>query len=343
LESLVTPPSSPSPVTFPSDSTYITYIVDIVGRTFFEFDVPYMFQETFTVSGINDISFPSLLFPRATLFQLNTPQGGAVSVIRANFYMKAGDDFQFGRHGFTWAQNYQAIPKSGIAAQGEEVEDEIVPEGANDDSTNTLAIFGCHFSDILLLTRQPTINYSFAVAAGQPYYCLPFYGLKPAVTKALGGTTTGASAITLLQLNWTYMTYFSRLFIGMHGGVNMKLSARTKFHSSVNAVAFPPGAVVPNTIYPPIGTNATGDLTNWGICLTYDKFVHEYQVPALGTSTYVPAFRYDGSHGSVGACLSILLGIDSTVGVNMNVWMSAADDFILRGFLCVPPLYNYTD
>jgi hypothetical protein len=132
----IMPPGITPPTSYSTTTGLIMYVVEVVGRTDFEFDIPYMYNQPFMNCNPPDDGFAVSGFTVV-------PVTAAVNCPHVNIpylvFLSA-------------PQLVFALPSSA------RYEDQtLVPQGPASDSVQ---LFGEHIDDVLLLTRRPCYNFT---------------------------------------------------------------------------------------------------------------------------------------------------------------------------------------
>jgi hypothetical protein len=230
--------------------------------------------------------------------------------------MKGGADFSVG------VPSLEVVSRYGVAPEG------IIPEGGI--GTQSVAHFGELVDDLLLLTRRSSFylnpfsvndNLFLAVPA---MICCPDSG-----GTSLEGTTSSIHG-------WTFASYLSSAYLGENGGWNYMYADRSG-ESVCTAAQTPIGAGFANT-----AVSALRSFTPGGSILPGFSDNKGY-----GTEVRIPdrnpyLFRYTRQVFAIGivADSMVLIPEDLTSdSLSYDIWVGAADDFTVGGYLAPPMLF----
>lgn len=313
----IVPPLQTSPVVYAPSITFKTIMVDIAGRTEVIVDVPYMSPSNYqTVDYLSVVS--STAYTRIAIVPIDVAQGftGTPPDVRYNVYVSAGDDYEL-------ANPFLDLINQYVITQGK---------------TN-VATFGESVTDLLQLTRRPVRYTQYFPGTTAHLVTLPMYPLTRTVNP---GATFGVSSafsvpISLLGLSATYTGWIGSAYLGMSGGMRYKL---------LKSESTAAGTYEISVTHANCGNKTSVDLSlegNGRGCSVVDDDIQEVELPMMVPGAFVFAARYFGSDPTTrGAtktcdCISIYrpwLGVST----GTQLYQSAAEDFILKGFLCTPTI-----
>jgi len=298
---VIVPPNVNRPTTFPSDGSYVTYIMETVGTTCLDIVVPYQYILPFQnfvfwpTGAAVDPTYMSLAF-----FSLGEPTGPSVTPVvpAVNLWIKGGDNFSLGvptLSNLTGKGQY-----SNFINQGGEGKTSLSPGG---NGLLAIETFGERFDDILLLTRRFTVSFNGSVT-----------GLfsVPQPSPNLGSTGVA-------RPNWTYMSYLRSAYYGQCGSIEYKV-------------------VMPSTS--PLGVVCNNPSSTLDYGRGYQMYpigtFPEFRIPYRGLAPFVYT-NYNSQAGLPVEVFTILGGISAELA-NLQLLVAGGDDYIFGGFLFAPTL-----
>lgn len=294
----IVPPGRPVPITFPYDGDYITHIVECVGTTIFDFEVPYLYSNNFQrLHGFSPFDDPDIDLTRVVYFSLTLPTGPSATPIfpYINVYVRAGHSFSLGVPSL---RNVQAIEVQGIGEPSE-------------------ATFGEVVDDIRLLCRRPTF-WCQLLGTG------PRYVFPQCPTVPFGNFTV--NDLSFNRQRWVFETWFGIAYMGSSGGAEFKFNPITNTLVDVTTVWAVPEA------------NNGDSLDGGRGGMVFDKRhfqLSEVSIPDRNFSTFRrTACIMDGFTPI--ECVQLTSEVSAEPLGLVDVWYSSRDDFTLGGFLGVP-------
>lgn len=293
----IVPPGLPVPLTFPTNGSYLTTVIDVTGTTCTDITIPYLYLEPFraTKGTINDTMM--------VYYSLNDPIGPSATPVypTLNVWIKAGENFSVG------------IPTT-------EHIDDIVLEGKDSGlGKASEMVFGEIIDDLLLLSRRASYVYGMNFLGGD--IKLPIQPLVP------NGVSSEPPFINT-QLYMSFGTYLSTAYLGESGGWCYKI-IHQYYPDAVKE--FTTGRQL---LTGPVEEGSTG---KGAVLLdAKEEKIMEIRVPDRNIRTFrYTGSVY--SNTSVYETLAMTTFQDTDSEVATVVYMSNADDYKVGGFLCAPP------
>lgn len=312
----IVPPGAVAPTTYVPGIQLLTTIVDIVGRTEAIIKVPY-----YSVNNFESVNYysGSINYTRVAIVYIAPTDGqaGTPSNIFHNVYIRAGDDFELCR------------PTLG------KIRDFVVKEGpVICEGPVTKLTMGEDVEDLLELFKRPIYSYNLAMVANTTY-SLPMYGLPPNVT-SFGYSGSTPISFSSVPIEASYLSFYGALFLGMSGGMRIKL---VRVNTGITAT---PPVIMAGVNYTGAGQLAIdvnalyrGDAKQY-----FTTPVVEIECPSRIIGNFTSASQYFSNEFRIASSrftdniMVEALGVAET----RHVYVSTADDFLLRGFLCTPTL-----
>jgi hypothetical protein len=317
---VIVPPTVSDPVTFPVEGELMTFVVDLVGSTCFNFEVPYMYPSpTRAVGTLYSTTVPAAGtgYARIKYFYLQEPIGPSETTVypEANVYVRGAPSFTVGVPTLDNI-NDLVIAQSGLGPLSE-------------------AVFGEAIDDLILLTRRSTLHdiYKFVLPGGTVTgMALP---VKPFSKRFLDyGTLTNFAA------GWSFDSWLATAYLGEMGGRVVTISPDVEtfplFGRLTNVLSSAGEINLPVTgTSPPLANGGRGAVyldarnqTGW-----------EVRVPDRTGRPFRAAWCVNS--GSSDKLFEVVAATSFGVGTSLNneaycYWVSGADDFVLGGFLCAP-------
>lgn len=296
---VILPPGKLAPISFPTDGTHLTYIVDVVGSTCKEITVPWLHHEQFrrgssVVSDATHIVYYSLMDP--------TGPSATPVVPAVNLFVRAGDSFGLGVPSLDHLIDFKY-------------------EGLGEDSLKT---FGEEVEDTVLLTRRVCLLEELVGSALRDGVAVPVMPHTP------HNSTTFDNWIAKKSY-FNFLTYFSPAYMGEVGGWEYKAFDKLATESMLWEVGT--RIMIGGDV-----TQAEFDEMNIfprGAMAYQNPGLHEFSIPDRNPSVFrVPGSRvlWDGSEEEC-----IVISTDAH-DWNIKLFMSGRDDYRYGGFLAVPPL-----
>jgi hypothetical protein len=300
----IVPPGSTLPTAYVPGIKYLTTLVDIVGRTEVIINVPFFSPQNFNgvrryTGNLAEDTRLVLLYIGATEGQTGTPYN-----IRYNMYVKAGEDFELARPTLTNLDGAYYVCEGPIAA----------------------ATFGEEVEDLLELMKRSTYRTRYTITGNSKV--APAYGY-PAGVLSFGSAPT---VVFDIPTNHTFMTWFGALYYGMTGGYRYKFVTHDpQYMNTVSALLFR----APNLMIDDLSATSNGDAK-----LVQFGYTFEIEVPNRSTANFTQAAMYFATEleNTYTKEMDLVAFCNRPSSGVMNIWESVADDFLLRGFLCVPEI-----
>lgn len=296
---IILPPGVPKQTSYTGTQKLETFIVEVCGRTVFEFSVPYLYtqslQPTSTEIVSNVLNIPSTLLTRVQILPITLATGftGTPSNIRHMVFVAAGDDYEVAVPDLTFFQSYMI------------------------EESRTVEILGERITNLKQLVNLPNVayaqNFSFTDTQSQTIPVVPPPRDLPCYT---------ARYPSMLEV-------VSACFVCATGSVRVKLRGFTSTKSIFSFLDYRyPVGVHAKNILNPFGQSIVNDTTDFE-CLLTDN--HQFFDPNKHflTPTHVSAEQYP---------LSISLFSRGAVTETTYGIVSGADDYMLSGFLFCPGL-----
>lgn len=317
---VIAAPGQAMPASFPTQGDYLTYLIDVVGTTEYEFEVPYLYGTPFQESVVGEAS--SLASTRWRYYSINTPTGPSATTATptVQVYVKAGHDFELA---------YPTLDMINLSREQQ--------------GGRTLYTFGEEVEDWKTLCGRPVTVMSGATdnLNNPGSLQLPMDPLGPYTT-----TTPGAVSQKFLiyQQSWCWSSYLSRAFIGRNGGSlhrftfwfdesNSPYTATSHVYQRTAPVGCAPYTALTGFICPP--GRGSGDLI-W----TKDDYMLECCFPSRNNGNFKVAQRvYNNAVNTNIECVNVQLGeAPHSESIGFADIFSCADDFTLGGMMCIPAL-----
>lgn len=316
---VITPPGVTMPVAFPSNASALTHIVDIVGTTSFEFEVPYLYSNplrALTVVNGETISCNIAIFPLMAV----SGMGAIPNQPYIDVFIKGGKDFEVCRPSLDRANTYLVSQAStGILYTGEV------------------------FDDFRNLVKRRTINQVLIPSADSALSMnIPLDG----VTSVGFGTWANTAPAWSEATAWTYSTWLRSAYLGYNGG-------------STYAIHLTPGTttVLPNLSFRVLKATVgvdNGTTSSHGMPIgvsggtqVFHLSQGVYEVGIPSKSAY--AFKYGFNkwfNSTLESVYRLVIGstgliVDASVG-QVHIYQASMDDFLVGGFLCAPRVNTST-
>jgi len=320
---VVYPPGETIAAVYTGLSSYATTLVDVVGRTEVEVDVPYQNVMPYTLNTEPYQAYGydfMATHARVKVYALTTLQGmtGTPVELRMNVSIRAGDGFELALPEITWPNRF-------IVVHGDV----------------NVVTFGENVVDLLQLTRRSSTNFRTTIDADD-IITIPTWGLFPNSGSANYGDETVGGLFLVSVVQWTYLTWLSTAYWCGSGGTRVKFySAETQGFYTYSLTKLLVSRYNDANFYgASAGAFAEGyDYTTRGAAHSRTALARyeEIELPSRSRMAFTQASNV-GKRVS-GACDVLAVQRDAgnaTKKITFNV--SAADDFVLRGFLYAPYL-----
>jgi hypothetical protein len=324
---LVIPPGVAVPATYSGAADYLTTIIDVVGTTEVEIEVPYLFYTPFASPLRRGVV--SSVSTRLVFFPLCAPSGpGATTgTPSVDLWVKGGSDFELASPTADYINTYRE-------AQGK----------------RALYNFGESVENWGLLVKRPLMvmqGFSPPSLAGPPgRFTIPMDSYSNSAIFQVGLVLVESFEVD--RIGWSYASYLRRAFLGYNGGSVHRFA----FHLTdavANYLESEPSfchvfqekkaaGSYPVVAYPQIQTGfGTGD-----VVFTKDDFMIEVAFPSRANANFKNAQKRDNdfSVGLVQECVTVqALDIHSVVDTFAFTHIySAMDDFTMGGLVMIPAL-----
>jgi len=313
-------PGVATPVAFPTNGSYPTYILEVAGSTVLDIDIPYPYtiwseldNHVGTVAGVTRVAFFSLMDPSGPTGPAPTPY--------VDLWVASGPDWEVARPWMNILNGY-------YAAEGR-----LLPEGKLSAYS-----FGENVETISLLSKKPVqvLKYTTATATSG------FFELQVPSDWGVPAPSTFGDALTGLVTStassWSYASWLRRAFIGYNGSTCFRLACSNTggavFQVSVyEADDRQPGSLVPNPVsrsdlYTAMGTQHGANF--FEVCTT-PTMAHLFKP----TDVVNPWQNTELMKCVVVQPISTIYTESVVGGI---VYSSAGDDFSVGGFLAPPKL-----
>jgi len=323
---------------FPFQGNIETHVIDVVGTTFYEFEV-----DTYIIRIWNELrdlgSTDSSYFPSIVGYSLTTVTGAPSGITNDPLIMlevSAGSTFEV------------AVPSLDIANQ---YYLDLQPESGSAYS------FGEVISDYRELCKrlctEVIINKTLddGVGATFSHIAYPQDGWKHNRIGSTIGVTTDTG--TMLWTSWTFATWLRQAFIGYNGG------------SRVNVRFTEWGPSTSDSVTSIRSTVCSSDFWNPGVYFRDVADFSKFQIPELTTGSMTTNVNYESCYSVPTRCVALYKTalnqcnqndyqvqcfiycnpLDTTTHTasnasNFEIWTAAADDFAVGGFLKCPCVYT---
>lgn len=327
---VVVPPGVASPLTYTGDATYVSYIVDVVGTTEYEFDVPLMWYAPWREVPFPGVGTPGL-YPTLTYYPLMAPSGPAATTRtpQIDVWIQGSPTFEL------------AVPSLDVANRM------IVAE------SSTAYSFGEDFQDFRLLCKRlnPVMCATAVVHPPTDPWAINLVSV-PADGFRNVGDADGNTVINNLGINrsnWSYANWLKLAYIGYNGGTVWRV--RLDQLGSVGLSNYP---TLQWEVF--MSKGKTG-LSSYGAPFKYPDGTADGSVPYTGyemIEVSLPSRNpqlFKSSLNQVDGADDIMcLKIHSMTGDSLepatetytrfNLWSGAMDDFTVGGYLAAPCVYR---
>jgi hypothetical protein len=328
----------PSSYTDASATVCKRQIVTVIGRTVVDFTCPYTYPTYNRLIGGVYSTFPKVdsaiptLSPQIILFLITpaTSQFGVPIGLEYNLSVRGGPDFCYmiprtipGQLR-PWTVG-ASVGLPGVYPEGKE---DSGMDGVSEPTQNPLPImlYGEQVFSLGTLFKRSCLMAALTSPAVNTLLAIPFWGYHANASPATSTATT-------------FIVGFAPCFYACRGGMRYKfvypeeLGNFSVFSSLVQAAA--PTSVF--TLLSGLPAFYSSDGAAWSSNKSRGMF--EIEMPSREYARFREAWRMGGvATGHSAAGESLLFGAPVLATRTCNVYQSAADDFTLYGFLCVPPM-----
>lgn len=322
---VIVPPGVAAPVTFPS-SGFITHIIECVGTTCHDLEVPYLYLAPFreftynkhiTINGVNETRL--MYFP---LIDATGPSATPV-VPEVNLWISGGSDFTVG------VPDLRQVNEYAIVTQG------YVPQGGTDG--RGLATFGEMIETPSYLCHRvcPVVSGSTnSVSLDKGVFMFPVQPLTvgPITPFDMYAADLGEP----LHQMWTYVTWLESAHLGCTGQYVYKVSVGNT--DSVNAHTFMNVYESFLLVIDSLKYAARGSLMH----LWRESPYAELRAPDRNPYRFRQAGNcYHATQAGKRYETFLAKPQEQSADVvthEFTVWVGTADDYKLGGFLCAPPI-----
>lgn len=326
----IVPPGATFPLAYVADGSLLGYVIESVGSTCTEIEIPYLYNEPWRLTSLNDWSSVAGGETRLVYFALMDSVGpSATPVVPAvNLYLSAGEDFSCAVPTLKHFEPYTPQMSGGTATGLQAVE-----------------TFGEVIDDLTLLTRRQVLSHVWTCdLVSWNTVNFPALGLDPG---SPGYNNHPDETNATIELSgWTWKYWLSLMFIGNTGGQTFKVhikrdSTRHGLVTLAGVRVVPSwGTFVANAsaFYASLFDTSRG-------ATTFDDELQYAEITLPDRNEY--RFRYSRGIYSDGAATAESLQLHSflPLGVDdrVSIWEGAADDYRVGGFLATPVLYFRSD
>lgn len=290
---VIFPPGEPMQTTYTGTPKLQTYIIEVCGRTMFEFEVPYLHVTPLsTVPGTWFSGSPHDAETRFRIFEITpcTGQSGTTTPLDYNVYIKAGDTYEVSVPNMNFHNHHLIEESQTIEITGERL-------------TNLKQLLSLP----IISTKQDTVN-----CPTTDVYTIP---VVPHPSRFWDGH---AAYPTLVER-------ISAMFVCATGSLRIKIlqNLSGSICSSIESST---------QLYPKVDYDGFGTMTTYGM--------NEHEVLILDKHQ----FFNPQSHFTVSSLHTklpnqcICYWSKFLTSFNNYVYVSAADDYLVSGFLCLPGL-----
>jgi hypothetical protein len=316
-----------TPVAFP-DEGYITHTFEVAGTTCHEITVPYLYLEPFQKTRFvySNQNHDNISFTRFKIFSLTEPTGPAAIPVkpRINIYVRGGKNLSLGVPSL---ENYVPL--------------KITPQGLG---LQSIATFGEEIEDIHMLMKRPVETYYVPRVIGG--FGVPVLPCPPTDDYVLLRDNTIGVDYIYSAFNW--VSLFTPLYWGNLGGVTHRMlmdnppDATYKHDDELfitNVRTMVPGDET-------IGLSPTlyGIQTNFGrggqLLAEDNDMVIGARVPDRNLYQFRHPNVQNGAASKQMECVYLGLLRESVAEYHVQTFSSAADDYRVGGYLCIPSFYT---
>jgi len=316
---VVVPPGSTVPATYAGAGDYLTTVVDVVGSTEVEIQVPYLYPTPWR--AISQKLTGGATTARIVFFQLCLPTGPGSSTAQplVDVWVRGGADFEL------------AYPTLDYVNQFDEAQGGVGVEGSR-----ALFNFGEEVNSWRLLVKRPATDLVLVAsdAAGSAQSIrLPMDGMGNTSSATIG--FAGTFAVT--RSGWSYATFLRRAFFGYNGGSVHRLIVADEFENFAMHVR--QELEVPGSSLDVPAPRMLLGVGGGDVVFTRDDFIVEVAFPSRANANFKNAQKLVVAASPVPEEVVAFSLIDVSSGTtNFQHLYSAMDDFSMGGLVFIPPL-----
>jgi len=311
---VIVPPGVTTPTAFP-DSGFLTHTMEVAGSTCLEVPIPYLYLTPFRkTSIITTQTSITTTETRVVIFELTPPTGQSGTVVRPpiNIYMRGSDKLSLGIPSLDIINNYKYTPQ-GLGMQ-------------------SVATFGEEIEDIHLLMKRPVVQYT----TDRDYFTVPVLPAPPNDTFVMDANLNLSSTYTT---SFSWVTVFTPLYWGNMGGVTHRFADSSTTINKFRTMYAVNTQLLTGTLPAPDTTRGNNFKSSRGMQVVAEDYDGILGVRVPDRNPY--QFRHPNiqlTTNEVLECVTIFAPSPDgrTEGVNL---VSAADDFQVGGYLCIPTWY----
>lgn len=318
---VICPPGISAPASFPSEG-YLTTVVEVVGSTCTDIEIPYLYAEPWREFLMFDVQGVAVGRTRVRIFSLTTPTGPAATAVypEINIWIAGTEKTGFGVPNLSKIADFRY--ESGVGPASE-------------------SHFGEVIDDIHLLMHRPSLwgagnGYNDLWSNTFAYPVMPVPPPRPAVFNF-------TDHLQNEEFWFTYVTYFAPAFLGNIGSIDWRFSPISNdpvsFYSIYNDVAIPgqPAFLLENSGGNRYFRNSSRGMQRqvlrnnpWLEVRIPDRNNWSFRQPSMARATTarsLECFAWTQTENK-----------NTDTEQTFEMWVSTGDDFRLGGFLCAPPL-----
>jgi len=328
----VVPPGYTLPTSFVDNGSMLAYVVEVVGTTETEIEIPYLHQKPWQDFVFEGVPAVGTFETRLVYFSLTPPQCPSPTPVFpvVMLYLKGGPGYQLGIPSLRALRNYTFTPEpEPLASEGRSVE-----------------TFGEVVESLLTLAKRSVHNCSLYYDASQfgGSMVFPCDGLEVVAD----GTAIGELSSSLLVYNseMTFFQYVRAPFLGYSGGSCLKVGMPHVGDGANPALAAIPFLATWETFlimgenYPAYRFSAQGaTMFQHGLTPLFevsnpDRCPYHFKNPSTRASDLLT----NPPSGTSYLLYALHPTVELESAFTYDCYLAARDDFMLGGFLCCPTL-----